>query len=110
MTLVLALACLCGAAAAFTTGPAGVATRPNFAARNSALRVAAGGFDGAAPLKAPPALFEGAVALGAKKAASPPARTFVLGTVAGAHIAFGSLLALSIGGHCTGIAAANPGT
>lgn len=60
-------------------------------------------------LKPPPALYEGAIAAGAAKAAAPFGKIFKLGIVAGAHIAFGAYLALSIGGACPGIAAENPG-
>ena len=34
---------------------------------------------------------------------------FKLGIVSGAHIGFGSYLAITVGGACPGIAAANPG-
>jgi formate transporter len=60
-------------------------------------------------LKSPPALYEGAVAAGAAKAAAPASKIFKLGVVAGCHIAFGAYLALSVGGACPGIAAENPG-
>ncbi len=61
------------------------------------------------PLKPPAALYEGAVAIGAAKAAAPFGKIFKLGIVSGAHIAIGGFLALSVGGACPGIAAANPG-
>jgi len=60
-------------------------------------------------LKAPPALYAGAVAAGAAKAAAPFGKIFKLGVVAGAHIGFGAYLAIAIGGACPGIAAENPG-
>lgn len=60
-------------------------------------------------VKAPPALYAGAVAAGAKKAAAPFSKIFQLGIVAGAHIAFGAYLAISIGGNCPGLASTNPG-
>ena len=60
-------------------------------------------------LKPPAALYEGAVAAGALKAAAPFSKIFKLGVVAGCHIAFGAYLAISVGGACPGIAAANPG-
>jgi formate/nitrite transporter FocA (FNT family) len=49
------------------------------------------------------------VAAGAAKAAAPFGKIFKLGIVAGAHIAFGAYLAISVGGACPGIAASNPG-
>ena len=60
-------------------------------------------------LKAPPALYQGAVAAGAAKASAPFGKIFKLGVVSGAHIAFGAYLMLSVGGACPGIAASNPG-
>ena len=59
--------------------------------------------------KTPPDLYQGAVAAGAAKAAAPWAKIFKLGIVSGAHIGFGSYLAITVGGACPGIAAANPG-
>lgn len=49
------------------------------------------------------------MAAGAAKAAAPFDKIFKLGIVAGAHIAFGAYLAISVGGACPGIAASNPG-
>ena len=49
------------------------------------------------------------MAAGAAKAALPVGTTLVLGVLAGAFIAFGSFLALSVGGACPGLASANPG-
>jgi ferredoxin-nitrite reductase len=43
------------------------------------------------------------------KAALSPLRTFVLGVLSGAHIAFGAYLLLSVGGASPALAAANPG-
>jgi formate transporter len=60
-------------------------------------------------LKAPPALYEGAVAAGVAKANIAFGKIFSLGIVAGAHIAFGAYLMLSVGGACPGLAATNPG-
>jgi formate/nitrite transporter len=60
-------------------------------------------------LKPPPALYQGAVAAGAAKAAAPFAKIFKLGIVSGCHIGFGAYLALTVGGACPGIAAENPG-
>jgi formate/nitrite transporter FocA (FNT family) len=63
----------------------------------------------AVALKAPPALYEGAVAAGTAKASASFGKIFQLGVVAGCHIAFGAYLAISVGGACPGIAADNPG-
>lgn len=84
--------------------------QPAFAVKSSVLRMS-GGADGAPPpeLKPPAALYQGAVAAGAAKAAAPVSKIFQLGIVAGCHIAFGAYLAISIGGNCPGIASANPG-
>jgi len=76
--------------------------------KSSVLKLA-GGADVPPPLKAPPAIYEGAVAAGAAKAAAPAGKIFKLGVVAGAHIAFGAYLAVTVGGACPGIAAENPG-
>jgi len=80
-------------------------------ATKSALSLSAGGSATPPPvdLKAPPALYEGAVAAGAAKAKAPASKIFKLGVVAGCHIAFGAYLAISVGGACPGIAAENPG-
>lgn len=85
-----------------------------FAARSTALKMSSGGSSTpppppAAALKPPPALYEGAVAAGAAKAAAPFGKIFKLGCVAGAHIAFGAYLAITVGGACPGIASTNPG-
>ena len=50
-----------------------------------------------------------AVAAGAAKAAGTWAKIFKLGIVSGAHIGFGSYLAITVGGACPGIAQTNPG-
>jgi len=71
----------------------------------SALKMA----DAAPELKLPPALYEGAVAAGVKKASNTFANIFKLGIVSGCHIGFGAYLAISIGGACPGLAASNPG-
>jgi len=81
--------------------------RPSFTARPVAVNMAGG--EAPPPLKPPAALYEGAVAIGAAKAAAPFGKIFKLGIVSGAHIAIGGFLALSVGGACPGIAAANPG-
>ena len=79
------------------------------------LQMSSGGAVSTAPpttiatLKGPLALYEGAVAAGAAKAAAPAGKIFKLGVVAGCHIAFGAYLAISVGGACPGLAAENPG-
>eukprot|EP00560_Eucampia_antarctica_P007639 CAMPEP_0197828190 /NCGR_PEP_ID=MMETSP1437-20131217/4825_1 /TAXON_ID=49252 ORGANISM="Eucampia antarctica, Strain CCMP1452" /NCGR_SAMPLE_ID=MMETSP1437 /ASSEMBLY_ACC=CAM_ASM_001096 /LENGTH=307 /DNA_ID=CAMNT_0043429339 /DNA_START=61 /DNA_END=984 /DNA_ORIENTATION=+ len=73
----------------------------------SALQMSGG--QAAPALKGPKDLYDGAVAAGAAKAASPWDKIFKLGIVSGCHIGFGSYLAISIGGACPQIAAANPG-
>lgn len=60
-------------------------------------------------LKPPPALYQGAVAAGAAKAAAPFSKIFTMGIVAGCHIAFGAYLAITVGGACPGLAETNPG-
>jgi len=60
-------------------------------------------------VKAPPAIYEGAVAAGAAKASAPWGKIFKLGIAAGCHIGFGSYLAITVGGACPAIAEANPG-
>jgi hypothetical protein len=60
-------------------------------------------------LKPPPALYQGAVAAGAAKAAAPFGKILMLGIAAGCHIAFGAYLSISVGGNCPGLAESNPG-
>lgn len=68
-----------------------------------------GGASAVPDLKAPPAIYEGAVAAGAAKASAPWEKIFKLGIAAGCHIGFGSYLAITVGGACPAIAEANPG-
>jgi len=68
-----------------------------------------GGSDAVPDLKAPPAIYEGAVAAGASKASASWSKIFKLGIAAGCHIGFGSYLAITVGGACPAIAEANPG-
>mmetsp|Transcript_15234 Transcript_15234/g.22495 ORF Transcript_15234/g.22495 Transcript_15234/m.22495 type:complete len:311 (-) Transcript_15234:163-1095(-) len=88
-------------------------TTTAFSARKTAMNIRSGalhvGTDAPPPLKAPPALYEGAVAAGAAKASAPFDKIFKLGVVSGCHIAFGAYLAVTVGGACPGIAASNPG-
>jgi len=79
-----------------------------FTARSAALKLSGGGGD-VPELKAPPSLYEGAVAAGVKKASAPFGKIFQLGIVAGCHIAFGAYLAITVGGACPGLAQTNPG-
>mmetsp|Transcript_25948 Transcript_25948/g.26156 ORF Transcript_25948/g.26156 Transcript_25948/m.26156 type:complete len:950 (+) Transcript_25948:76-2925(+) len=60
-------------------------------------------------LKPPPAMYQGAAAIGTAKAAQSPLKTFLLGIIAGCHIGFGAYLALTVGGNVPEIAAKNPG-
>lgn len=77
--------------------------------RHPTLRMS-GGADAPVPdLKAPPALYAGAVAAGTAKAKADWQKIFKLGVVSGAHIGFGAYLAITVGGACPGIAAQNPG-
>ena len=83
---------------------------PAFTARRMALDMPSGGGGEVVPeLKAPAALYHGAVEAGAAKASAPFSKIFNLGVVSGAHIGFGIWLAISVGGACPGIAADNPG-
>lgn len=83
-------------------------TRPPTQPSTSLLRMSGG--DGAAPaLKPPAALYQGAVAAGAAKASASFEKIFKLGIVSGCHIGFGAYLAITVGGACPQIAAANPG-
>lgn len=54
-------------------------------------------------VKPPPALYQNAVDIGAKKAAGTPRDTLLLGIISGCHIAFGGLLAVTIGANLPGI-------
>ncbi|CAM9666135.1 unnamed protein product [Ascophyllum nodosum] len=60
-------------------------------------------------VKAPPDMYQNAVNMGEKKAAAPAAKTFLMGIISGSHIAFGALLAITVGGNCPGLTATNPG-
>ena len=44
------------------------------------------------------------VALGSDKAELPASKTFILSLLAGVYISFGGMLAISVGGACTGLA------
>lgn len=54
-------------------------------------------------IKPPPALYDNAVEIGAKKAAGTPTDTLLLGIISGCHIAFGGLLAVTIGANIPAI-------
>lgn len=96
---------LATSAAAFNgQSTASFVTKPQ---TQSALKMAGG--QTVPALKAPKDLYDGAVAAGAAKASSPWDKIFKLGIVSGCHIGFGSYLAISVGGACPQIAAANPG-
>lgn len=99
------LACLLASSSAF-------AFKPNAQplAQRAPVNLSMSGGSSAVPdLKAPPAIYEGAVAAGAAKASAPWAKIFKLGIAAGCHIGFGSYLAITVGGACPAIAEANPG-
>lgn len=105
--LILSAALLASSTASAFNGPtsnARYSTKPHSV---SALHMSGG--NAAPALKAPPALYEGAAAAGAAKASASWSKIFKLGIVSGAHIGFGSYLAITVGGACPGIAAANPG-
>eukprot|EP01023_Acetabularia_acetabulum_P002726 TRINITY_DN1113_c0_g1_i1.p2 TRINITY_DN1113_c0_g1~~TRINITY_DN1113_c0_g1_i1.p2 ORF type:complete len:323 (+),score=93.44 TRINITY_DN1113_c0_g1_i1:582-1550(+) len=57
----------------------------------------------------PPKVYQNVVGLGAGKAALPVGKIFTLGLLAGAYIAFGATLAMTVGGNVPGVAASNPG-
>lgn len=80
---------------------------PNTGALRKALKLSGG--NTALEVKSPADLYEGAAAAGAAKAAAPWSKILKLGIVSGAHIGFGSYLAITVGGACPGIAEANPG-
>lgn len=64
----------------------------------------------AAPsVKPPPLMYQNAVDIGEKKAASSAAKIFLMGIISGCHIGFGALLAVTVGGNCPGLLATNPG-
>lgn len=65
--------------------------------------------EGVALLAPPPGAYDAAVATGAGKAKVGVLRVLLLGIAAGAYIAIGGLMALSVGGSSPGLAAANPG-
>lgn len=98
---------------AVSTAAAAAALRRSSATTTVALTMStSGSSSGQAPvsaLKAPPALYEGAVAAGTAKASASFGKIFKLGVVAGAHIGIGALLALSVGGACPAMAQENPG-
>lgn len=57
----------------------------------------------------PPAVYQKLVEAGEKKGNLPAGKIFIMGIVAGVFIAFGALLALSVGGSCPGLVGSNPG-
>ncbi|KAG1655259.1 hypothetical protein FOA52_009816 [Chlamydomonas sp. UWO 241] len=57
----------------------------------------------------PAASYANMATLGGAKAAMPARKTFVLGIMAGAYVAFGSFLMLAVGGAMPGLMATNPG-
>lgn len=59
--------------------------------------------------KPPPAAFAAAAALGEMKASQPAWKVLLLGIVAGAYIAMGALLALTVGGAVPGLKEGNVG-
>lgn len=65
--------------------------------------------DASPSVKAPPDMYQNAVNIGEKKCRMPAAKTFLLGIISGCHIAFGALLAITVGGNCPGLATSNPG-
>ncbi|CAM9291529.1 unnamed protein product [Choristocarpus tenellus] len=60
-------------------------------------------------VKPPLGLYENAVAVGEKKATGSCQNTLMLGFISGCHIAFGGLLALTVGANIPAMATANPG-
>ena len=104
------LACLLATTSAFafkpTTQPLSQRTVQNRPPVNLSM---SGGASAVPDLKAPPAIYEGAVAAGAAKASASWEKIFKLGIAAGCHIGFGSYLAITVGGACPQIAEANPG-
>lgn len=67
------------------------------------------GPDNVALLSPPPGAYDAAAATGAGKAKVGVLRVLLLGMMAGAYIAIGGLMALSVGGSSPGLAASNPG-
>lgn len=62
-----------------------------------------------ASLATPASTWTAAAAAGAAKAALPTVKALLLSVAGGAYLALGGLLALSVGGACPGLAAAQPG-
>jgi len=78
--------------------------------RLSALRGGNAGGPLAPPLlKTPAGILDGIIAAGTAKGDMPASKTLLLAVVSGTQIAFGSCLALMVGGAIPGIKAANPG-
>jgi len=96
---------LASTSSAFAFKPTGA----TYAQRSPVHLSMSGGASAVPDLKAPAAIYEGAVAAGAAKASAPWAKIFKLGIAAGCHIGFGSYLAITVGGACPAIAEANPG-
>ncbi len=65
--------------------------------------------DNVALIAPPPAAFQAAATLGGGKAALKTVPIIVLGMAAGAYLAIGGLLALSVGASAPALAASNPG-
>jgi len=92
-----------------TAKPPSYSQRPYLPNRPPVNLSMSGGASAVPDLKAPAAIYEGAVAAGAAKASASWAKIFKLGIAAGCHIGFGSYLAITVGGACPAIAEANPG-
>mmetsp|Transcript_15591 Transcript_15591/g.33686 ORF Transcript_15591/g.33686 Transcript_15591/m.33686 type:complete len:319 (+) Transcript_15591:87-1043(+) len=109
------LACLLAStSAAFAVKPVtqsiAFTHRPSSSTQRTPVNLSMSGGASVVPdLKAPPAIYEGAVAAGAAKASASWEKIFKLGIAAGCHIGFGSYLAITVGGACPQIAEANPG-
>mmetsp|Transcript_29179 Transcript_29179/g.34705 ORF Transcript_29179/g.34705 Transcript_29179/m.34705 type:complete len:308 (+) Transcript_29179:86-1009(+) len=103
---VLAVALLASSAIAFN-GHHPSTFAPKAPALQTAMQMSGGST--ASDLKSPADLYAGAVAAGAAKSSASWSKIFKLGIVSGAHIGFGSYLAITVGGACPGLAQTNPG-
>jgi formate/nitrite transporter len=103
----LSVALLASSACAFNSQGATAFSPKQPSLKDTVMKMSGG--NTAPALKTPADLYQGAVAAGAAKASGTWGKIFKLGIVSGAHIGFGSYLAITVGGACPGIAQTNPG-
>lgn len=91
-----------------TTNPSTVSGSPRVDAWPSVMRMSSTSYSEPS-VKSPSDMYAGAVKLGALKASYSASKIMRLGLISGAHIGFGAMLAMTVGGNIPGIQSSNPG-